>query len=319
MNLFKRVAVAAVVVAGMASPVFAGTLAKFGVITDVHHTDKVNTTSRIYSAGMQKASHFIREMVKDDADFVIELGDLVDTLNKDNGKDPVINLKEIEEILKSYPGPSYHVLGNHEFDNLTRDQFLSNVDNTGIEKGKTYYSFNSNGVHYIVIDADYTVAEPHRAFDMNTKEDTFWDWKDAWIPQDELDWLKQDLAASNLPTVIFSHHVIHRDNTENHTIKNADVLRSIFEQDGDVIAAFAGHDHSGEYKNINGINYFVLKGNVGFSQEWPEYSETGGADKIKDSQYAFVEINKDLNGEYRISIKGNGYQDNYTALANKKK
>ena len=319
MRLLKSSILVLLIVACWSSALYAGTVAKFGIITDIHHTNKEDSTSRIYSAGIEKTSRFIREMVKNDAEFIIELGDIVDTLNKDKQKDPVLNLTEIEGIFKSYPGPSYHVLGNHEFDNLTRDEFLSNIGNTGIEQGRTYYSFDSNGVHYIVLDADYTIAEPHRSFDMNTADDTFWNWKDAWIPQDELDWLKKDLASSKLPTVIFSHQVVHRDTTENHTIKNADVLRKILEDDGDVIAAFSGHDHSGEYKKINGINYFVLRGNVGFSQEWPEYSSTGGADIDKDSQYALIQIDEDLNGEYRISVNGNGYQSNYTAIAKGKK
>ena len=319
MNGLKNIGFCALIVLGSVSQVFAGTSAKFGIITDVHHTNKADTTQRVYSAGMGKMSQFVRDMEREDADFIIELGDLVDTLNKDGSKDPVVNLKEIEDVFKSYPGPSYHVLGNHEFDNLTREQFLNNVDNSGIAKGKTYFSFDSNGLHCIVLDADYTKNEQHRPFDMNTKDDTFWDWKDAWVPQEELDWLKQDLASSKLPTIIFSHQVLHRDTTENHTIKNADVLRKMFEDDGDVIAAFSGHDHSGEEVKVNGINYIMLRGNVGFSQEWPEYSATGGADKDRDSQYAIIEVDEDLNGEYRISVKGNGYQPNYSVIANKKR
>ena len=164
MSLLRSCIIAVLIIAGWSSVVYAGTSAKFGIITDVHHTDKIDSTSRIYSAGMEKTSRFIREMIKEDAEFIIELGDIVDTLNKDKNKNPVLNLKEIEGIFKSYPGPSYHVLGNHEFDNLTREEFLNNIDNTGIEHGKTYYSFDSNGVHYVVLDADYTVAEPHRGF-----------------------------------------------------------------------------------------------------------------------------------------------------------
>jgi alkaline phosphatase len=168
------------------------------------------------------------------ADFVIELGDYVDTLVDD--KDPIEKLLDIESIYERFEGPRYHVLGNHEFDNLTRDQLLYNIENTDIPTGETYYSFDPKGVHCVVLDADYTVEQPHQAFDLQDPDDPFWNWTNAWISQVELDWLAADLAASNLPTVVFTHQILHRDNSEDHTIKNADVVRGIFEQDGQVVA-----------------------------------------------------------------------------------
>lgn len=80
MRLLKGSILAVLLIAGWSSSLYAGTVAKFGIITDVHHTNKEDSTSRIYSAGMEKTSRFIREMAKNDAEFVIELGDIVDTL-----------------------------------------------------------------------------------------------------------------------------------------------------------------------------------------------------------------------------------------------
>jgi alkaline phosphatase len=288
-----------------------GVIARIGIITDIHHTNKPDTTSRKYSAALEKIEHFVKVM-QGRADFVIELGDYVDTLVDD--KDPIENLLEIEEIYERFDGPRYHVLGNHEFDNLSRDQLLYNIENTDIPTGETYYSYDQNGVHCVVLDADYTVDEPHLPFDLQDPDDPFWNWTDAWIPQEELDWLAADLAASDLPTVVFTHQLLHRDNTEDHTIKNADIVRGIFEEDGQVVAVFSGHDHRGEIAFRNGIHYFVLEGNVGMSLDWSLVSPTEGLDPIKDSPFTYVVIQEKhgqiFNGmkTYQIELTGNAQQ-----------
>jgi alkaline phosphatase len=291
-------------------------IARFGVITDIHHTNKPDTADRKYSAGLSKTEHFVRTMNRERVDFVIELGDFVDKLVND--KDPVQNLREVEAAFTSFRGPHYHVLGNHEFDNVTRSDLLSLIHNTGIPAGRTYYSFDLNGIHCVVLDADYTVAEPHRPFDMQTASDSFWVWQDAWIPQEELDWLAGDLARSDLPTVVFTHQLLHRDSMEDHTIKNADVVRGILEADGQVLAVFSGHDHRGEIAFRNGIHYLVLEGNVGMSRDWSILSPTGGLDPREDSPFTLVEIRELRSGAfkglqtYQVSLSGNAQQYSFT-------
>lgn len=324
----KKIVSTALVACLWAGIANAGTVAKFGIITDIHHTNKADTKERKYSAGLEKTEYFVKKM-QGKADFIIELGDMIDTLAGD--KDPIENFKEIENAFTKFNGMHFHVLGNHEFDNMTRADFLANWNNTGIPQEDTYYSFDSNGIHCIVLDADYTNAEPHRPFDLNTPEDTFWNWKDAWVPQEELNWLEADLAASNLPTIVFTHQVVHRDKlngiTEDHTIKNADAVRKILEKDGQVLAVFSGHDHRGEVAVRNGIHYFVLEGNVGMSLDWAKVSSTEGYDFKNDNPFTFVEIHEkghcatkrncwkkdnsqEFNGmkTYEITLKGNAQQ-----------
>ena len=287
-------------------------MARFGVITDIHHTNKPDIPSRKYSAALRKTASFVKTMNNLRADFIIELGDLVDLLAQD--KNPIQNLTEVESLLARFDGPRFHVLGNHEFDNVARNDMLSHIENTGIPAGNTWYSFDNHGIHGVVLDADYTVAEPHRPFDLQDPADPFWNWQDAWIPQDELDWLTADLAASDYPTIVFCHQLFHRADTEDHTIKNASVVRSIFENDGQVLAVFSGHDHRGEIAFINGIHYLVLEGNVGMSLDRPEVSPTEGMHPEKDSPYSLVEITElkklqfDGKATYRISITGNAQQ-----------
>jgi len=132
-------------------------MVKAGIITDMHHTSKADTPTRKYSASLSKMETFISSMKQEKPDFVVEMGDFVDTLAQ--GTDPAKNLGEIETVFTSI-GPAYHVLGNHEFDNLTREFVLKAVSNTGISQGRTWYSWDSSGVHFIVLDADYTPKAP---------------------------------------------------------------------------------------------------------------------------------------------------------------
>jgi alkaline phosphatase len=303
--MLKRFVVVALAALAFASAAVAEPVAKFGIITDIHHTNRPDSSTRFYSASLPKTQYFVDTMNAADAEFVVEMGDFVDLL-VDN-MDPLVNLDQVESIYTSFEGPQYHILGNHEFDNVTREQFLYNIVNTGIPQGETYYSFDTAGIHCVVLDADYTVAPPHRPFDLELPGEDWWTWQDAWIPQEELDWLAADLAATDLPTIVFSHQLLNRDDSEAHTIKNATVVRGILEDAGCVIAHFAGHDHAGGYAEINGIHYLVLEGNVG-----------EGTDPVTHNQFVLVELNTVTTSRdgvsYQLLVTGHGQQGSYDIL-----
>ena len=98
-----------------------------------------------------------------------------------------------------------------------------------------------------------------------------------------------DLTATNLPTLVFTHQLLHRSNSDKYTIKNAASVRKILEADGQVLAIFSGHDHHGEIYVNNSIHYYVLKGNVGIGYNWFMVSKTNGLDASKDCPFAMVE------------------------------
>ncbi len=287
-------------------------MVKAGIITDIHHTSKADSATRKYSASLDKLQVFVGTMARERPAFVIEMGDFVDTLAE--GTDPAKNLAEAEELFTSFDGPHYHVLGNHEFDNLTREMFLAAIDNTGIPKGQTYYSWDAGGVHFIVLDADYTPEPPHRPYDMNTAKDTFWTWKDTFVPAQEMEWLREDLKKADMPTVVFTHQTLDRLDEQDHTIKNASAVRQVLEEDGQVLAVISGHDHQGGYANLKGIHYIVLHGNVGVHDDraWAATSKTEGFDVHQDNQFAVLEIGKGEGKEYLINLRGFGRQPSYT-------
>lgn len=284
-------------------------LFKAGIITDMHKTPKADTDTRKYSGSIKKMQTFLQKMEELKPAFIIELGDFVDTLTPETN--PAQNLAEIEQLFTSYSGGHYHVLGNHDFDNLKRPQFLNAVTNTNIPQGQTWYSWNTNGVHCIVLDADYTPTT-FRPYDMNTPEDTFWTWTDTIIPPQELEWLKADLEQNTLPTLVFTHQTLDRVDSQDHNIKNAAAVREILEQSGHVLAVISGHDHQGGYSNIKGIHYLVMNGNVGVNdtRPWAATSNENGLGLQNDNQFALLEIYKNQNA-YQLKLTGYGRQPSY--------
>jgi 3',5'-cyclic AMP phosphodiesterase CpdA len=224
---------------------------RFGFLTDLHYADIPPVGFRIYRDSDDKVAHCIEICNAQRVDFVIVGGDL-----KDQGADVASTLSYIQSIeteIRKINGPTYHVLGNHDADNISKNQFLMNITNTGISPASKYYSFDVKGVHFVVLDANY--RSDGIDYDCGN-----YDWTDANIPQEQLDWMTSDLASTSGPVIVFVHQLL--DGTGEHYVKNAAEVRTVLENSDKVIAVFQGHYHTGSYNQINGIHYYTLKAMV---------------------------------------------------------
>lgn len=224
--------------------------ARFGIVTDCHYADADTQGTRFYRESLGKLSECVTLMNTEKVDFLIELGDFKDQDKPPVEKNTLSYLQAAEKAFKQFNGPTYHVLGNHDMDSISKMQFLKQVDNTNIESNRSYYSFNSNGLHYIVLDANYNT-------DGTDYDHGNFDWTDANIPPKELDWLRKDLAAAPGSVIVFIHQLL--DGTGSVYVKNAAQVRQILEASGKVLAVFQGHHHSGSYSSIAAIHYYTLK------------------------------------------------------------
>ncbi|MBL7153381.1 MAG: metallophosphoesterase [Phycisphaerae bacterium] len=223
---------------------------RFGIVADCHYADADARGSRHYRDSLGKLAECAELMNAQKVDFLIELGDF-----KDEDTDPleertIAYLRAVEKVFGRFAGPRYHVLGNHDMDSISKQQFLTDVVNTAIDPAKSYYSFDSNGAHFIVLDANYR-------FDGADYDHGNFSWADANIPPHQLSWLGQDLAAARAPVIVFVHQLL--DIRGAHCIKNADEIRSALKSSGKVAAVFQGHQHSGNYSRMEGIHYYTLK------------------------------------------------------------
>jgi hypothetical protein len=244
---------------------------RFGVITDCHYADTDPIGTRFYRESLDKLAECVACMNTEHVDFLIELGDFKDQDTPPVESQTLSHLRKVEEVFQGFHGSRHHVLGNHDMDSLSKQQFLENVKNTGVDPGRSYYSFGVWSLHCVVLDANYRA-------DGSDYDHGDFDWTDANIPAHELDWLRQNLAASTSPVVVFIHQLL--DGEGPVYVKNAVEVRRVLEESGKVLAVFQGHHHEGAYNRIEGIHYYTLKGVV--EGQGPE-----------NNSYATVELRQD--------------------------
>ena len=256
---------------------------RFGMITDPHYAeaDPPNSSNRYYRHSLDKLEIAISKFNQEKLDFVIEVGDFKDQDPEPDKENTIKYLKAIEKVFAGFNGPRYHVLGNHDMDSISKKEFLENIENTGIPKDRTYYSFDVQGFHFVVLDSNYTRIGTHY-------NNGNFDWTDSNIHARQLKWLKKDLANTNKPVIVFVHHRLDTPHALHkiYCIHNAEKVRRILEKSGKVIAVFQGHDHDGDYSSINGIHYYTQ-----FAMVVGPYPE--------NNSYAIVEVFSD--GMIRIN------------------
>jgi predicted phosphodiesterase len=226
-------------------------LVRFGMIADVHYADRDPEKGRFYRQSISKLKEFIDEMNSEKVDFIVELGDFKDEDPIPNQANTLKYLTDIESVYQKFNGPTYHVLGNHDMDGITKTQFLERVENTGIPKDKNYYSFDQKGVHFIVMDGNYT------ADGKDYNKDNFRNVL-SYIPEDQVKWLKEDLELNKLPAIVFVHQLLGDSKGMKKSAQNAPEVRNILEQSGNVLCVFEGHVNSERHSVIKHIHYYSL-------------------------------------------------------------
>lgn len=240
----------------------------FGILTDAHYSDTDPKGSRQYRESAAKMLECVTQMNDKKVDFLVELGDLKDQGQPVSEEKTLGYLETIEKVYAKFQGPRYHVLGNHDVDSISKEQFLSRVENTGIAKGSAYYSFDSKGIHFVVLDANYVA-------DGSDYDHGNFNWTDSNVPPRQLDWLKKDLASSSGPVIVFIHQQL--DVTTSTGVKNAPQVRQVLQDSKRTLAVFQGHHHPGGYCRIEAIHYYTLRGMV-----------VGAGDE--NNAYAIVEV-----------------------------
>lgn len=207
----------------------------FAIASDFHAQDIPDGGARLDA--------FIDTAIAQEVDFVIELGDFC---RLDSVSQPFLKSWE------RFPGDKYHVIGNHDMDAYDAEEYVQ-----GMGMPHRYYSFDKGDYHFVVLDgnnlfdgteythyarANYYVDSKRRAF----------------IDPEQIEWLRQDLAATEKRCVIFSHQSLDQ------VVGNRDEVRKILEDENQragfakIVAAFSGHNHSNYTRTINDISYIQI-------------------------------------------------------------
>lgn len=215
---------------------------RIGLITDLHHADKPAAGNRFYRETIAKLNSAAAEFQKSRLDFVVEMGDLIDAA--ESVETELCYLRTVNREFSKLSSDRHYVLGNHCVETLTKAEFLQEVG-----QKESYYPFDRAGFHFIVLDACFrNDGVPYGR--KNSK------WNDANIPPAELEWLREDLQSTNLPTLVFVHQRL--DVTTDHGVKNCVDVRDVLKNSGHVLAVFQGHSHQNDLKDIDGIHYCTL-------------------------------------------------------------
>jgi alkaline phosphatase len=251
---------------------------RVGLLTDIHYGDKAPVGTRYYRESLAKMDEAVASFNKEQPAFVVELGDLVD--RADTVEQELEWLAAIEKRFAATAVPRHYVLGNHCVDTLTKAEFAAHTS-----AGKTpHYSFDHAGFHFVILDACYrSDGAPYGRKNS--------DWQDANIPDAELQWLRDDLAKSTVPVVVFAHQRL--DVAGKHSIRNAEAVRALLEQNNRTLAVFQGHSHKNDYQQIKGIHYVTHVAMI----------EGSGAE---NSGYSFLEIMPDRS----LRLRGFRRQEN---------
>jgi predicted phosphodiesterase len=216
----------------------------FGLCSDPHYADRDSAGTRWYRDSEAKLTTFVRKMNHARPDFVIELGDFIDS--GPTHQTEMDYLKRIEKVFSGFVGKRYHVIGNHDLARFSKEQFME-----AVRMKASYDSFVAGPVRCLVLDANFNKdLTPYRAGKF--------DWTQTYIPPIQQAWLRDQLHTSDRKAVIFIHQRLDDEN-DPHGVKNSPDVRRILEDSAKVLAVFQGHDHRGGYKRINGIHYFTCR------------------------------------------------------------
>lgn len=170
---------------------------KIGVFTDLHY-DFVSDAER-------RLKIMIDDFTEQKVDFVVSLGDLCSP-KKENDK--------IIDQLKSLPFPCFFCIGNH-----SKVNHAVEYETKFLKMNMDYYSITYDKMKFVFLDSSF---ENH---------------DEPYIPEDEKNWLKEELA-DDCYKVIFSHHSLITD-SKNRGISNRNEIRDILEEENKKVKKIA--------------------------------------------------------------------------------
>lgn len=236
---------------------------RFAVAADIQYADK-DPDQRYYRQTLKGLEQFVRSVNEQNPDFAIELGDIID-----GGPNAQLELDRILAVYHQLECPKYYVLGNHEFNGLSRDVVLAKLNLT-----TGYYCFTRGSFGFVILDT----------VELN-KQDA--------AAAEQLTWLDKtlkDAAERKLNVIVFGHYPLLPESDF-----QSQPIRVILEKYGCVRAYLCGHNHFGGYVLQNGIHYVTLPAMVespdgmtwAMMTAYPDRLMIKGTGKILDETFYF--------------------------------
>ena len=217
---------------------------KIAVITDIHHgPDRFGKKGDEALELLKSAIGKVNSM---DIDLVVDLGDRISNADPANDRR---HLADVASAFESLIPQRQHLVGNHDVVHLSVEEQERILDSS-----LQHHSLDRQGWHLAFWNASCKLHEGQGFF----------------LEQDDLDWLAADLAATGLPSVVFSHmpvdtgsmvgnYYFERRFAHGEQHRNAFLARDLIEASEKVIAVVSGHVHWNQLHVMDGIPHFSLQ------------------------------------------------------------
>lgn len=225
-------------------------------------------------------------------DLVINLGDVIE--DESRPKD-LEHYRQFVDILGALECPVLHVAGNHDQVNL------SDADLCELWKhdGALHYSKDVAGVHFSILRTiEVTDVAIH-------------------LPQEQIDWLAQDLAQSSLPSVVLMHHPASEMRLDGNRwfekrpnvcrVAERRALQDVVSNAPRVVAVFNGHVHWNHFDVISGVPYITLQSLVeNLDEDAPGRAAAAHAVVDLDDRRMVVRVAGAEPVRYQVERRGRG-------------
>ena len=216
---------------------------RLALVTDIHHGPPTKTKRGDEALPLL---HKFVDFANDwSADLVVDLGDRIS--DKDNATDRRLTA-DVAGAFQRVSIPRRHLAGNHDLEFMTR-QDGEELLGTSL----TSESLDINGFHLVFWQAGVK-----------------YDRQDGFSLTDgDIQWLADDLAATDLPAIVFSHvpldgalmtgNFYFEANQHCSQYSETEEIRRVLREAGNVVLCVAGHVHWNKANSVDGIPYLSLQ------------------------------------------------------------
>ncbi len=246
---------------------------KFMIFSDLHYDQAPD--------GNQRVEEILKKTRVRNPDFIVSLGDLCE---------PGTENRHVLDSFRTLGIPFYQCIGNHETDHCTTEQIL---EFSG--QNKLFHSVILKDYKLLFLNTCYLrVQECELPFFGKNFRHLSCEY--PILPQQELQWLKEELSEGRR-TIVFSHHSL-VNSFRNRGVANREVIREIFRKN-QVLLCLNGHDHGDDfacvegipYITINSANYAWLGSQISSSEELLcKYGHLRGMLQYEQAMCAYIEI-----------------------------
>lgn len=250
---------------------------KIAIITDIHHGPQSHTKEAGWDA-LKVMRDFVWHAGEQGADLVLDLGDRISDTTREMDRQVAA---EVAEVFRSFGGPRYHVLGNHDVNNLSiadNEEILGqSMQSRAVDLGDIRLLLWQPGVKI-----ERGVGFPEVA---------------SGLP-----WLVEALEADDRPAIIATHvplsghsqvgNYYFERNPEYSTYPDHRAVLEAVEATGKAALWLSGHVHWNTLTNVRGLPHLTLQS---VSERFTTYPAGAAA-------FAMLEI---ADGRFGIKVHGN--------------